>query len=51
MCTAGCFQQVEGGAQLSGIAQKLANNKKSTIFVQRLRKLAKIKYSWVLYNP
>ena len=24
---------VEGGAQLSGIAQKLANNKKSTIFI------------------
>ena len=25
---------LEGGAQLSGIAQKLANNKKSTIFIQ-----------------
>ena len=45
------YVQLEGGAQLSGIAQKLAYNKKSTIFVQRLRKLAKIKYSWVLYNP
>ena len=26
--------EIDGGAQLSGIAQKLANNKKSTIFIQ-----------------
>ena len=35
---------IEGGAQLSGIAQKLANNKKSTIFIQSSSYLRVIKY-------